>query len=274
MGLFDALGLTSKPSADLDRTQNLAALGGYQDTAATNLGAYGTQARGDINAALSQGVGAVNTGLQGGLDAYGQAVNAYNPLASLGSQYGGAVNAYYDALGLGGQAGKDRALANFQAGPGYQWMQDEASRGIINNASRFGAGGGNTLTALQDRASQLANQTWQSNYLQPLSAFPSLASSTIGAAAGGQAQGYTGMAGANIGAGNTLAGLYGTAGSDLANIGGNVLQGQLGTAGNVLTGTQAANNAVASAAAADNANKWSFLNTLGGAATKAAFPKV
>ena len=132
-------------------------------------------------------------------------------------------------------------------------------RQIANNASRFGAQGGNTLTALQDRSSQLANQGYQ-QYLDRLGSFVNPQLQATQGAAAGIAGGYGNLGQLYAGQGSGLAGLYSGEGQNLANIAGNVAQGQLGIGRDVATGNMAANNLVAQSGMNQANNWWGAIN--------------
>lgn len=153
-------------------------------------------------------------------------------LAGLGTKYGAGSNLYLDALGANGPEGQARATGTFQAGPGYQWNVDQA----LDQTARKGAAsgmlmGGNTLTALQDRAGNLANQEYQ-NWLGNLRA-------TIAP----EVTGVTGAAGSDA----ALAGLYQT------DAGNRIGVGQTATRGTTDATTQGAN-----AEMAGSGNLWNF----------------
>ena len=132
---------------------------------------------------LQQGQQAITTG-------YGQAQNIFNPINTIGQ---GGANAYADITGAAGTAGQDRARALFQTDPGYQFARDEALRATERTQGTGGfQGSGNVLTALQDRASGLAQQQY-GNYVNRLAPF-------LGYSLGGAA----GAAGAYTGEGNAL----------------------------------------------------------------------
>jgi len=259
MSLSSMLGLSSSDAANEAAQKNTALAQMYGTQSTGQIGDYQTGATGALSGGLTSATGAVNTGTGQAAGAFGSAVNAYNPLSSLGNQYGGAVNAYYNALGLNGPEGNAAAVSQFQTSPGYQFLQDEAMRGIVNNASRFGATGGNTLTALQGRAGDLANQQW-SDYLNRLQGFAPLQLQATQGAAAGQAAGYGQLGNLYSDQGKTLAGLYTGEAGDVANVLGNVVQSQLGVGRDVLGANTAANNMVAQSAMQDAANRWGAIN--------------
>jgi len=75
----------------------------------------------------------------------------------------GAASLYAGALGLNGEEGTTAARSAFSTSPGYDFLVDEALRATERSASASGMlGSGNLLAALQDRASGLASQEWNS----------------------------------------------------------------------------------------------------------------
>jgi hypothetical protein len=167
---------------------------------------------------LATGTQNLNNAWQGAQGAYGQAAGAYDPLAQFGRQFQPGMDMYFNSLGLNGAGGNDAATGAFQAGPGYNWMRDQALEGVTRGAAARSMGGlgGNTLAALSDRSGQMANQefgNWQSRLAGLL---PYQASATAGAAAG-RAGAYTGLAGAGMTHGLNLANLGNIATGNMAN---------------------------------------------------------
>lgn len=121
--------------------------------------------------AQTQGMGYLDNGLAGSNKAIDSAKSAYGSLGELAKKYGGGTSLYLDSLGVNGADGNQRAQQAFQAGPGYQYAVDQSLDGIMRKSAALGGlGGGNTLTALTDRAGAMANQEyagWQ-NSLQGL----------------------------------------------------------------------------------------------------------
>ncbi len=73
-----------------------------------------------------------------------------------------------DAMGLGGEGGYDRARANFQEGPGYQWQMEQGIK--ASEAGAAGRGGlysGAQGKALTQYGQGMANQEW-ANHLSRL----------------------------------------------------------------------------------------------------------
>jgi hypothetical protein len=116
---------------------------------------------------------------------YGQAQGIFQPGYNIGQ---GGAQAYADITGAAGQAGQDRARALFQTDPGYQFARDQALQATERQS---GTGGGqysgNVLSALEDRASGLAQQQY-GNYVQRLAPFLGYSLGTAGQLGGA----YTG----------------------------------------------------------------------------------
>jgi hypothetical protein len=94
-----------------------------------------------------------------------KAIAQFDPYATTGLK---AFDQYADATGVNGQEGYDRAEGNFRASPGYDWQVDRATDAVARKASSLGAlGSGNTMTAITDRASHLADQEYD-DYLTRL----------------------------------------------------------------------------------------------------------
>jgi len=276
MGIFD---IFTNDAAKNAAQQNTQLYNQYGTTANNALGTYDTNANNIYGSAYNTGTnyltgygdkaaGAVTTGAN-------NAIGAYTPLSDLATKYGGATNLYLDALGVNGAAGDQRAVNAFQAGPGYQFAVDEATKAAANKAASLGiAGSGNTLDEIRNRAQGFANQEY-GNYLNRLGGFLPYEASTTAQAASGKAGIYGNE-------GSQLAGIYGNTGSSLAGlssadaaaragVAGNVAQGQIGVAGNVASGTANANNAEAQAAQNGSATFWNALAQLGGSAAKGYF---
>lgn len=130
--------------------------------------------QGIIDAARNPALAALGEGRTQGLNALGQGYGQARD--DLGEQFGGAVSrldawtnagqdalgVYQGSLGLGGDAARDSAVASFRQAPGYQYQVDQASDAIARKASALGAlGSGNTMTAISDRAQNLADQGYR-----------------------------------------------------------------------------------------------------------------
>lgn len=145
------------------------------------LGQGQTAATSALQTSADRGAAAIRDGGANARAAYGAAKPAM--LASLGEGYGAArgelaqiptlfkpyadaggkaLGTYQDSLGLNGAGGNARATAAFKTGPGYQWRADQAADQTARGANAAGMlMSGNTLTALQDRAYNLADQEYE-----------------------------------------------------------------------------------------------------------------
>jgi len=157
--------------AYLDQGRN-AQLGAYNNafTGGRNdiSGGYGN-ARNSLSNAFSQGWGALNTGQidaanalnQGktnALNYWQQALGGWEPYAKNGASASAMLQ---NALGLNGAEGNTTARNTFQTGPGYQWQVEQATDAAARKANALGvAAGGNTLAALNELGSNLANKEW------------------------------------------------------------------------------------------------------------------
>jgi hypothetical protein len=116
-------------------------------------------------------------------DYFGKATDTLTPGYNLGVSGAGA---YGDITGANGVPGQDRARALFMTDPGYEFARDEALK-ATQRAS--GTGGfqnsGNVATALEDRASGLAQQQY-GNYVSRLAPFLGYSLGTGGQLAGVQ----------------------------------------------------------------------------------------
>lgn len=177
----------------------------------------------DIRTGLTNATGAVNTGM--------------TSLQGLGDKYGAATNMYLDALGVNGAQGTQNAQNAFTAGPGYQWMMDQALDAVNRTAGARGMlRSGNTMSDTVSRASGLAGQEYN-NWLNNLS--KGIAPETM--AYGGQAD-----------LSKTLGGLYQNAGNAQAGI-------RMNTAGGIAN----QNSMAANAATQGSGNLWNMgLNLL------------
>lgn len=199
--------------------------------------AYGTKAIGDLD-----------RGMAGTLPAIDSAIGAYTPVADLGAKYGRGTDLYMDSLGINGAEGAQRGRDAFTAGPGYQFMVDEATDRGQRAMARFSPGG-NEVDAVTRIASGLARQEW-GNHLTRLGGFMPQESQAVGAAAAGRAAGYGARAGA-----------YATDAQNRVNVRGNVAGG-------------IANSNTAAAQAQMNASGqfWNGLMSLGGNVARAFWP--
>jgi len=193
----------------------------------------------------TEGLSDLDTGMAGSLPAVDSAIDAYTPLSDLGGKYGKATDLYSDALGVNGAEGNTRAVGSFQAGPGYEFMRDQAIEAGSRGASRFSPGG-NEIDAVTRLGSNLANQEY-GNWLTRLGGFVNPELQAVSGAAGGKAAGY-----------GAKAGLFSTDALNRVNLRGNV-------AGGIANSNTAAANAQMSA----SGNFWNGLMSLGGNAAKA-----
>jgi len=122
----------------------------------------------------------------------GNYASALMPFTGLQSTATGAFDLAGDITGARGAEGQARARTAFQTDPGYEFARDEALQGVERSgASRGMLNSGNTLMALQDRASGLAEQqygNWANRALGVAGMAPGIA--------GQQAGIYTGLGGA------------------------------------------------------------------------------
>lgn len=148
-----------------------------------------------LNRGRSLAFGNLNQGEQAVRGSYGAADALYQPQYD---RYQAGSGLYADALGVNGAGGTQHAQDAFQTGPGYGFQVSEALKGVLRNSSATGnLASGNTLTALQDRGNQLANQEF-GGWLDRLSGYDS---NLAGATAG--------RAGIKTGLGDRLLGLAG-----------------------------------------------------------------
>jgi hypothetical protein len=182
---------------------------------------YGTQAQGDLT-----------TGYNTGQTNLNQAVGAYQPLSDLGAKYTPAIDMYLNSLGVNGPQGNAAATSAFQNDPG--------TTGAINagldvmNRRRVGQGMGASGNADIDALTfgqNLQNQQFQ-NWQNQLSGAGNTGIGLVGAAAQGQAGGYT----------------------NLSNLAQQYAQNQVGVSGNVLGADTSANTLEAQGKAAGAKN--------------------
>jgi hypothetical protein len=135
------------------------------------------------------------------------------PYTGLGTT---ALPQYEALLGIGSGANSATTLAALQKTPGYQFTQQQGEQGILNAASAQGGVSGNTLTALDQYNTGLADQTYQNQVSDVGNAV------TLGqAAAAGQAAnvqtGASNLGNIAIGQGNNLAAIDSATAAGLAN---------------------------------------------------------
>jgi hypothetical protein len=154
-----------------------------------------TQATGDINKGLTQATGSYTAGLQPFINNTATANQGTTALGNL--------------LGLNGAAGNASATTQLQNTPGYQFALDQGTQNAMRNKAATGQlASGATDIALQQVGQGTALNSAYAPYLQALQQY--LPYST--ASAGGQGALYSGLAGAQSQAGNTLGSLdYGAA---------------------------------------------------------------
>lgn len=142
---------------------------------------------------------AIDTGMGKASGYLNQAGDIYKPMSAMGSQWANqGGSAWGDAVGANGADGNARAVANFQAGPGFNYARDQALEGTTRRMNSLGMlGGGNTLTALQTQGTELANQGWN-QYVNQLGQYDMAGRQTGLAALGqgnaGQAQSLNNLA--------------------------------------------------------------------------------
>jgi hypothetical protein len=147
--------------------------GGYQNAASTQQ-QYALAGMMGASNYLNQATGDIQTGAQ----------QAQQPWSQIAPQALGGYNAYADITGAQGQAGQQRAQALFQTDPGYQFAMNQALQATQRAQGTGGfQGSGNVLTALQDRASGLAQQQY-GNYVARLAPYLQVAPQVAGAQAG------------------------------------------------------------------------------------------
>jgi hypothetical protein len=163
MGIFDIFGTGDQQNAANDQ---IAAL---------------TKGNTDLSTLFGQGRQAISTSL----------ANSTAPFATNLAAGQAGQGAYADATGANGAAGNARAVNNFQAGPGYQYTQDQALQNVLRGQEATGqAASGATNSDILTQASGIANQGWQ-QYIQNLSPFLNTSNSAA-----------QGIAAANTNAGN------------------------------------------------------------------------
>jgi hypothetical protein len=164
------------------------------------------QAAADQTAAIQQGMDALTKQFGLGRGAlttdYAKALAPYTTNFNVANQ---GQNAYADYMGLNGPEGSARAVAAFQANPGYQFQLQQGLNSVMANQARTGQlASGNTDIALQQMGQNIANQGW-GNFGSMLQPFLN--------AAGNAA---TGIAGVDTGLGNAINQNYTGLGQGLA----------------------------------------------------------
>jgi len=200
-----------------------------------------------LNAGYSQASDLLGAGRDALTSNFGAAGDLYKNLLS---SYAPGASAYGDATGANGAAGYDRARANFQTNPGYQFQMDQGLQAL--NRTHAAAGNlssGNADTDALKYATGLADQSY-GNYVSRLLPYFSGMNTAVGGAAGvdtarGTALGNLDVAQGN--AANTTQTTIGNnnAGAELNNykVGANLWNGLLGGA-NFLAGGSSGNGGV------------------------------
>jgi hypothetical protein len=146
---------------------------------------YLGRAQNDIDKRLSQGqnksITSIGQGYHDALDANNKEFALYEPYKTTGLA---ALSGYTDAIGMNGEAGHDRAVESFRTSPGYEKQVEQATDAVARKASSLGVlGSGNTMAAITDRASDLADQEWD-DHLDRLNGVVSLGYDATGRQAG------------------------------------------------------------------------------------------
>lgn len=218
------------------------------------------------------GLNTLDTGVTNAAAALNNGRGNYDDLAAIGASYAPGREMYLNSLGLNGAGGNAAATGAFQAGPGYEWGNQQTEQALQRaRAAKGMLGSGNldhdTIAAIQGRANQEYGN-WQTRLagLAPLEMQAvqgaaagrtgidqSLASlyqtdaqnrlGVIGNATQGMAGANTGMANNSVALGNSLGNLYNT---DATN--------RVGVSNNLQSGMMQANNQQAQGEAAGSRN--------------------
>lgn len=241
------------------------------------LATLGTRGQGNALQSLGQGYGQARNDVTAGYDAaqpfLSKLGSAYDPMVQGGQN---AFSGYLDAIGANGEEGNSRAVANFQAGPGYEYARDQALEAVQRSAASRGmSASGNTSADLLKTAMGLANQNWQqyTTNLQNGAGF-------FNTGLAGQANGLGTQANAAIGQGTALGALGQASGRDTANLFGTAANLENGFGRDVsnlwsqaTAGTVGNNNQLAKAQTEASGNLWGGIlggaTSLGSAAGKA-----
>jgi hypothetical protein len=137
---------------------------------------------------IQQGVATADPLLQQGLTQANQTyAGALAPFTSNLQTTQGGQQGYADATGVNGPQGNQRAVQNFQTGPGYQFALDQGSQNLLRNSSQTGSatpgGSGGLDLALQKQGQGMADQNWQ-QYISNLLPFVGASTANAGGAAG------------------------------------------------------------------------------------------
>lgn len=168
------------------------------------LGMLGTNNGGNAIDALTEGYtqarGDVSAGYDGAAPALSRLGESYGPMIAGGKR---SFDAFLDGSGANGAEGNARAVANFQAGPGYEFQRDQSLEAIQRSAAaRGGLAGGNLTSDMLKTATGLADQSWNS-YLGNLKSGADYYQTGLA----GQGQGLAAQAGASVARGTALGAL-------------------------------------------------------------------
>lgn len=159
-----------------------------------------------IQQGQQQATQAINQGTNAATQSYMAGLQPAQQNSAAATQ---GVNALGNLLGLNGAAGNASATQQLQSTPGYQFALDQGTQNALRNQSATGQlASGGTDVALQNLGQQTATAAAYQPYMQALQQY--LPYSTQNA----QTQGslYSGLAGTQATAGNTLGSLdYGAA---------------------------------------------------------------
>lgn len=162
------------------RDRSLASLGAGFGQARNDLATGTRGALGELGSAYGTATGAMRTGNR---EARGYLDSAYDLYTPMAGTAGRGFDLFADATGVNGSAGSERARQAFQAGPGFDFSVKEATDAAVRAANAAGmTASGNTLQAVTDRATGLANQEY-GNWLGRLQSWQSLAPQLTGAQA-------------------------------------------------------------------------------------------
>jgi hypothetical protein len=159
-----------------------------------------------INSGLSSATGAINTGLANATNSYTAGLQPFINNSATANQ---GTTALGNLLGLNGAAGNASATQQLQNTPGYSFALDQGTQNALRNKAATGQlASGATDVALQQVGQGTALNSAYAPYLQALQQY--LPYSTQNAQ--GQGALYSGLAGTQSNAGNTLGSLnYGAA---------------------------------------------------------------
>lgn len=143
---------------------------------------------------------------------YLQTREDYAPWRNAG---GKAITTQADLMALNGEEARNNAFANFRTDPGYNFIRDESIRGIDRSAAARGLlTSGATIKAIQDRASNLADQSY-GNWFNRLGVISGTGQTATGGTAQAGANAANNAGNAMMAAGNARASGYGGVASSL-----------------------------------------------------------